>query len=77
MSGDLLRGCKNIADYIGFSQDETQRKAFDGEIPAFKISGIWHMRKADWDALVDELAAKAAARVRSLLNSGAERKDAE
>ena len=66
---DILKGTKAISEHIGFSRDETQRKAFDGEIPAFKLGGIWHMRKSDWQGFVDDLAAQTTSRAMAFVQS--------
>lgn len=51
MSGDILKGIKQIAEYIGESERTTRRWCESGRIPAFRNeTGRWRMRKSDYRA---------------------------
>lgn len=60
MSDDILKGIKEIADYIGETSDAAGDLCRAGKIPAFKWAGRWRMRKSAFDAKVSEMEGRAA-----------------
>lgn len=52
MSDDILRGAKQIGDYIGETAQTAERMCRRGDLPAYKHSRGWRMLKSAYDAMV-------------------------
>lgn len=50
LKDDLLSEVKNIAAYLDKDEQVTGRLLRKGEIPGFRIGGIWHARKSELNA---------------------------
>jgi hypothetical protein len=46
LAGDLMRGVGAIAAFLDWTQRQTNHALQCGQLPAFKIGGIWHARKS-------------------------------
>jgi excisionase family DNA binding protein len=55
MSDDILKGIKEIAEYIGCSESTVNRMIAGQKIPVFRFGGQWRMRKSTWDGWVSSL----------------------
>lgn len=61
MSDDILKGIKEIAEYIGETQDTAGDLCRAGKIPAFKWAGRWRMRKSAFEEKIAEVESARAA----------------
>ena len=52
---DLLSGADAIGKYLGTKRPRTFRLLENGEIPAFKLGGLWQARKSSIEKHFDNL----------------------
>jgi hypothetical protein len=45
---DILKGAKAIGEFIGETQQTAERMCRRGDLPAYKHSRGWRMRKSDY-----------------------------
>lgn len=57
LAGDLMRGVEAIAVFLDLTQRQTNHLLQCGQLPAFKMGGIWHARKS---TILAHIAAKEA-----------------
>ena len=62
-SGGVLRGARQIADFLGVSKRQVYFLLEGRRIPAFRLGAIWCLRIATYEAFVAELEAEAIALV--------------
>jgi hypothetical protein len=62
IADDMLRGCAAIAGWLGEPEPRVERNLSRKTIyPAFKMGGLWHMRKSTYRRRVKQLEEEAAA----------------
>jgi hypothetical protein len=59
VADDTLSGSQKIAGYIGKTSRQTQYLLENKQLPAFKIGGIWHMRKSTYCTFLTRLETEA------------------
>jgi hypothetical protein len=58
-AADILEGAAAIAAHTGKSLRQTHYLLETGQLPAFKMGKIWHMRRSTFERHIEELEAAA------------------
>ncbi len=58
-ASDILEGASPIATHIGKTIRQTNYLLETGQLPAFKIGKIWHMRRSTFQRHIEQLEAAA------------------
>jgi hypothetical protein len=61
MATDTLEGAAAIAVFIGKTERQINHLLSKKQLPAFKLGGIWHMRKSTYATFIARLETEAAA----------------
>ena len=59
MADDLLEGAVRIAEHTGKTERQIRYLLEYKKLPAFKLGGVWHMRKSAYQAFIERLEASA------------------
>lgn len=50
---DQAMTVRNVADYLNVDEKTVYRMAKRGDLPGFKVAGVWRFMRSDLDAWVD------------------------
>jgi hypothetical protein len=59
IADDMLIGAAAMAQHIGNTQRQVEHLLATQRLPAFKLGGIWRMRKSTYQGFIDRLEAAA------------------
>jgi hypothetical protein len=69
IADDTLRGAAAIARHMGVNERRAQYLLEKSLLPAFKLGGIWTMRKSTYRAYIAHLEAEAQRRTAELVSA--------
>jgi hypothetical protein len=59
IASDIIEGVTAIAAYLGKNERRTYYLLENGKVPAFKLSGKWHLRRSTYASYIASLEAAA------------------